>query len=63
MLALGCLVDDEYMIDRRRLLSELTVWLDLGLLFQLFQDFLIVVVEELVARLNSVLSLELAQVS
>ncbi len=63
MLALGCLVDDEYMIDRRRLLSELTVWLDLGLLFQLFQDFLIVVVEELVARVNSVLSLELAQVS
>jgi hypothetical protein len=63
VLALGCLVDDEYMIDRRRLLSELTVWLDLGLLFQLFQDFLIVVVEELVARVNSVLSLELAQVS
>jgi len=51
------------MVDRRRLLSELTVWLDLGLLFQLFQDFLIVVVEELVARVNSVLSLELAQVS
>jgi len=60
---LGCLVDEEYMVDRRRLLSELTVWLDLGLLFQLFQDFLIVVVEELVARVNSVLSLELAQVS